>query len=140
MFPVHGNPVRLINRTFIPVQAQPGHAFQDGVNGFFGGTDLIRVFDPEDELSAPVTGEKPIKKSCPGPPDMQEAGRAGGKTQDYWAHDLFSLPFFNFILSLRILAVKREKYGVIGLAALKIVTPGVGIIPKHSPYFYSFFY
>jgi hypothetical protein len=45
MIPVDSQTVRLIDRPLIPIQTQPGQAFQDGIDGFFGGTYLVRILN-----------------------------------------------------------------------------------------------
>lgn len=41
--------------TFVPIEADPAHAFKDAVDHGFRGALEIRVFDAEDEGSAEVT-------------------------------------------------------------------------------------
>jgi hypothetical protein len=70
----------LTKRTFIPVEPEPSHAVDDDLDGFVSGSRLVCVFDPEDELSSMVPGEKPVEERCPYASDMQGSGGTGGKT------------------------------------------------------------
>jgi hypothetical protein len=79
MILVKGQAIGLINRAFIPIEAEPGKAVQNRVDGFFGGPYLICVFDAEDEFPSLVAGHQPIKKGRAGSSYMQITRRAGGK-------------------------------------------------------------
>jgi hypothetical protein len=47
----------LAKRAFIPIEPEPFHAIDYDLDGLVGGSGLVRVLDPEDELSSMVSGE-----------------------------------------------------------------------------------
>ena len=72
----------LVVRACVVFQAQPGHAFENGLNVFIGRTFPVRVLDAQDEASAHAARMEPGKKGRAGAPDVQMAGGAGGETGD----------------------------------------------------------
>jgi carbon-monoxide dehydrogenase medium subunit len=89
-------PVGLIHRPLVPIQPQPGHAVEDGIDGVLGGPDLVRVFDAEDEFSSRMPRQEPVEKGRAGAADVQKPRRAGGKTNDYFIHKFISPFLFHF--------------------------------------------
>ena len=72
---------------FVPVHPHPAEAVEDLLDGLLDVALLVGVVDPEDELAAVVAGEEPVEEGRPDPPDVEEAGRAGGEPRAY-AHDV----------------------------------------------------
>ena len=70
----------LAERALVPVKPKPLHAVEDDLDGLIGGTGLVRVLDPEDELSAVVAGEEPVEERGAYAANVQSAGRAWCKT------------------------------------------------------------
>jgi hypothetical protein len=73
-------PLRLEIRPFIPIQSHPFHRFQDRSGMFIGRSLSVRIFDPEYEFTALLTGKQPIKQRGSCTADMEISGRAGWKT------------------------------------------------------------
>jgi hypothetical protein len=60
-------PVRAVRaadvRAFVPVDAQPAQGVEDLLFGLAGRTQLVGVFDPQDELTAVLLG-KAVVEQC----------------------------------------------------------------------------
>ena len=67
-------------RAFVPVQPEPAQAVEDDVHGFLRVARGVGVLDAQDERAAGVAGVKPVEQGRARAADVQEAGRAGGKT------------------------------------------------------------
>lgn len=59
---------------FIPVKAEPVHAFEDGFAGFFCVPGGVCVFDTEDEFAVVLTGVEPVEEGGAGAADVEVAG------------------------------------------------------------------
>ena len=70
----------LVKRTFVILESQPGHAFENGIDGFRGGALQIGVLDAQDKLTAMFAGIQPGKQGSAGTANVQITGGAGGKT------------------------------------------------------------
>ncbi len=70
----------LVVGALIPVQLQPFHTLDDGVDRLLGGTFQIGILDTQHELTALILCKQPGIECGTGTADMQEAGRAGSKT------------------------------------------------------------
>ena len=73
--------LRLKIGAFIPVDAQPAHGIENGVDGLPGGAFKVGVFKTQHETPAGVTGVKPVEKGRAGTAHVQEtcgAGRESG--------------------------------------------------------------
>ena len=70
----------LVVGALIPVQLQPFHALNDGVDGLLSGTFQIGILDTQHKLTALVLCKQPGIECGTGTADMQKAGRAGSKT------------------------------------------------------------
>ena len=64
----------------IMLKAEPAHPLENFVDGILGGPLHIRVFDPQDELSAVMAGKQPVEQGSTGAADMQIAGWGRGET------------------------------------------------------------
>jgi hypothetical protein len=51
----------LVVRAFIPIEAQPSHAFEDAFHHFAGRALEVGVFDPEDQSSTVMPGKEPVE-------------------------------------------------------------------------------
>jgi hypothetical protein len=111
---VNGHPLSLAKRAFIPIEPEPFHAIDDDLDGFVGGSGLVCVLDPEDELSSMVPGEQPIEESRPYASDMQGSGGTRGKTDSniiqttHGAADSFAIVYIAALLYQNIGLIKRK--------------------------------
>jgi hypothetical protein len=58
---------------FVPIQAKPPEAFQNGFHGFWCGAALVRVFDSEDKFALQISCVKPVEECGPRTADMKVA-------------------------------------------------------------------
>ncbi len=65
---------------FVPVEAQPAQALEDGLDAGFGVALDIGVVEAQDHGSVVVAGIEPIEDKGARAADVQEAGGRGGKT------------------------------------------------------------
>jgi len=70
----------LVERTLVVFQPEPGHALQNRIHRFGGGTLEIGVLDAQDEGPAVLAGIQPGKQRGARTADMQIAGRAWGES------------------------------------------------------------
>lgn len=59
---------------FVPIEAEPGEALEDGEASGFGVALLICILDAEDELALVFPGEEPVKEGGAGAADVEVAG------------------------------------------------------------------
>ena len=78
-FAITWQPVGLVNRAFVVVQAEPIHRQQNGVNRFLGAALAVGIFDPQDELPAATARFQIAIQGGAGTANMQETGRAGSE-------------------------------------------------------------
>src|SRR4030042_1954200 len=83
---INGQPFGLAVGAFVPMETQPAQGVQDLLDEFFLGALLVRVFDPQDESPPVAPGDEHVEQGGVGPPQMQGAGGAGGKTGAYFGH------------------------------------------------------
>jgi hypothetical protein len=76
----------LPERPFIPVQLDPTHTIENGLNRFVSGTALIGVFNPENKDPVLLPGKQPVEQRRPHPADMEEARRTGRKPNPDLTH------------------------------------------------------
>src|SRR5690242_16839464 len=81
-FRVAGPKLGLVIFVPVPIETEPAHAVQDGVDRLLGGTCPVRVLDPKQEFAAGVPRVEPVEQSGPGTPDMEVTGGRGGETGD----------------------------------------------------------
>jgi hypothetical protein len=81
--PVPLEALGLVEGPFVVVQAQPGHAFQDGVDRFFRGALAVGVLDAQDEGAAVVARMQPGEQRRARAADVQIAGGTGGEAAAY---------------------------------------------------------
>ncbi len=67
-------------RAFVPVDPQPAKTVQNGLQRLLDIPPLVRVVDPQQELTAVVPGEQPVEEGRADAADVQIAGRAGSET------------------------------------------------------------
>ena len=72
-------PLRLIERALVPVEAEPAHAFEDALDHGFGRALEIGVFDAQDESAAGVAGEEPVEERGAGAANVQVASGRGSE-------------------------------------------------------------
>ena len=70
----------LIHRFAVIIQAQPVHAVEQRVDGLFGGTLQVGIFDPQQKFTAAVTGVKPVENGGPDIADMDLSRRGRCKS------------------------------------------------------------
>ena len=66
----------------VPLQAEPGQAIQDGLDGGRGGARAVGVLDTQQVFAAVMAGKQPVEERSARAADMQKAGRRGRKTGD----------------------------------------------------------
>jgi len=66
----------LEERPFVVLEAEPGHALEDGVDRFRGRAFKVGVLDAQNERAAMATGMKPGEERGTGTTDVEVAGRA----------------------------------------------------------------
>ena len=66
--------LELGNGVAVPIQSQPFHAAEDGVNRLIGRAFAVRILDPQQKLSAMMFGIEPIEEGRPGAANMQKSG------------------------------------------------------------------
>jgi hypothetical protein len=71
--------IRLMERAFIPIEAEPFHAVENCVGHLAARARTIRILDAQHEDTAVAFGEQPVEERGAGPADVQVAGRAGGE-------------------------------------------------------------
>ena len=69
-----GEPGALEDGGFVPVESEPFEAVEDDLGVFVGGTCLVGVFDPQQELPALAAGEEPVEEGGAGAADVEIAG------------------------------------------------------------------
>ena len=79
-FAIPLQPVGLVERALVIIQAQPVHRLQDRVDRGLGAALAVGVLDPQHELPAVAACGQPAVQRGAGAADMQVAGGAGGKT------------------------------------------------------------
>jgi len=84
-------PPALEDGFLVPVETQPLEVLEDLVEESRFGPFQVGVFDAEQELSPGMAGEEPIEDGRPGAPDVEEARRAGGKSNAYHGRLAFHL-------------------------------------------------
>jgi hypothetical protein len=65
---------------FVPVEAQPPEAREDGLDAGVGVALDIGVVEAQDHDAVVVTGKEPIEDKGAGAADVKEAGGRGGET------------------------------------------------------------
>ena len=66
--------LRLVERSFVPIHAQPFQAIDDALDQFGLVALGVRVLDAQDHHAAVAPRKQPVKKSRAGPSDVQIAG------------------------------------------------------------------
>jgi len=67
-----------LERTFVPVKAEPLHHLDERVVGLPGAALLVGVLDAEHEAAAVVPGERPVVEGRTGQADVRAPGRGRG--------------------------------------------------------------
>ena len=86
MVAIEVHPLSLPKRTFVPIETDPAHALENGLNRFVGRAALIGVFDAKNEDPILLSRKQPIEQGRPHPADMEEAGRTGRKSNPDLTH------------------------------------------------------
>jgi hypothetical protein len=79
-FPVAREALHLEERSLVPVEAQPSHAFEDRLHRLRRGALQISVLDAQDELAAVAARVRPREERGARAAYVQVAGGAGRKT------------------------------------------------------------
>ena len=88
-FRVAVEPARLVIRTLVVIEPEPGHAVEDHADGFIRRALAIGVLDPQDELAAQAARVQPAEKRGTHAADVQQTGRARGESGTH-AHGRFA--------------------------------------------------
>ena len=64
----------LIHDFAIEIQAQPFHAFQQGIYGLAGGAFKVGILDEQQKFAGAMTGKKPVEDCSTDIADMHMAG------------------------------------------------------------------
>src|SRR5713226_1379231 len=75
-------PAELVDDLAVPIELEPFKAVQDGRDGRFGRSLPIGVLDTQQHLAAVLARIEPVEQRRAGSPDVEEAGRRGGKARD----------------------------------------------------------
>ena len=78
----------LINHLAVPIEAEPGEAFEDRVDCRLRRAFAIGILDPQQHLARAATGIKPIEQRRTRSADVKKARGGGGKTGDYAHFDI----------------------------------------------------
>jgi hypothetical protein len=73
-------PLRLVERAFVPVEAEPTHPIKNAFDHSLGGALEVGVFDAQDEGATGVASKEPVEERGAGTPHVQVAGRGGCET------------------------------------------------------------
>ncbi len=103
MVTVELKPVGLAERTFVPVQPDPSHPVQDGVNRLLRGAASVRILDAKNERAPFVPSEEPVKQSGSDSADVQVSGRTRRKSYSNVAHHRTSSDFSNVMVRMSII-------------------------------------
>src|SRR5690606_40567649 len=71
--------LRLVVGTLVRIEAEPGHAVEDRLDGLLRGALQVGVLDPQHEGALVVPGIGPGEERGAGPADVEVARRAGGE-------------------------------------------------------------
>src|SRR3546814_6703612 len=71
----------LVDDLAVVVEAKPGEAVEDGIDGFRGRALAIGVLDAQPVAAAVVPGIEPVEQRGARAADVQEAGRRGRKAR-----------------------------------------------------------
>ena len=80
------HPLCLSKGPFVPIEIDPAHAVENGLNRIIGRAALIGVFDAKNEDSILLPRKQPIEQGRPHPTDMEVAGRTGRKSNPDLTH------------------------------------------------------
>ena len=83
-------PLRLEERSFVPVQSQPAHALENAFHHFGRRPLDVRVFNAKDELSVVMLCEEPIEEGGSGATDVEVAGWGGSEANSNLGQRRFS--------------------------------------------------
>src|SRR5581483_2303381 len=79
MVTIQVHTLSLAERPFIPIQADPPHAFDDRIDRLRRGPVLIGVLDAKDERAVLLPGQQPVEKCSPDTANVEVAGGARGE-------------------------------------------------------------
>ena len=88
IFPIEAQPLGLVVRAFVPLEAQPVHGIQNFFDKLCFGTFLIGIFDAQDKGAVKMAGDEPVEQGGMGAAQMQRARGARGKTGPYFSHHI----------------------------------------------------
>src|SRR4029077_20539495 len=77
---IHLCPLRLEERAFVPIDAEPFEALEDAVHEFGLIALHVRILDTQDQSAAFAAGGEPVEKCRAGATDVKIAGGRGGET------------------------------------------------------------
>ena len=75
---------------FVPIEPNPLHSLENGLDGFIGRAALVRVFDTEDKHALLLAGKEPIEQRRADPSNMEKAGRTGRESYSYLSHRILT--------------------------------------------------
>ena len=79
---VAGGAAELVDDVAVPIELEPIQAIEDRRNRRLGRALAVGVLDPQQHLAAGLFGIEPVEQRGTGTPDVEEAGRRGGKACD----------------------------------------------------------
>ena len=71
---------------FIPIEPNPLHSLNNGLDRFIGRAALVRVFDTEDKHAILLAGKEPIEQRRTNTADVQKAGGTRRKSNSDLCH------------------------------------------------------
>src|SRR5690606_7131862 len=84
--------LRLVVRTLVRIEAEPGHAVEDGLDRLLRGSLQVGVLDPQHEGALVMPGIGPGEERGAGPADVEVTRRAGGEAGAHGATLRGALP------------------------------------------------
>ena len=71
----------LVRDVFVPLQAEPLEALEDGARARVGAAALVGVLDAQEELAAVLLDVEPVEERGARAADVEEAGRRRGEAE-----------------------------------------------------------
>jgi hypothetical protein len=80
-------PVGLAKRPLIPIEADPFHPIDDGLNRFIRRATLVGILDAKDEDTLLLASKEPIKQSSAHSSDVKKSCRTGRESDTDLVHN-----------------------------------------------------
>ena len=85
------HPLRLAERAFVPIEPDPFHPIDDGVNRFVRRAALIGIFDTENKHALLLASKEPIEQGRSHAAYVEKSRRTGSKADTNLTHDRATL-------------------------------------------------